>query len=259
MGPGWIARPRRSATGVYEPAAVGKAILAIPNRAMRDEERGSVIQAARVYLRVSTDEQDLARQEAIVGNARTAGFYVAAVYREKASGARPDRPELLRMVGDLQPGELVIAEKIDRISRLPLPEAELLVETIREKGARLAVPGIVDLSDLVADSSGVARIVLEAVQDMLLRVALQTARDDYETRRERQREGIEIAKRAGRYTGRKPDLAHHRRIVALRDAGMSIARTAELAGCSIAQVKRVTAIHRRMLAAAPSPAIGTSP
>jgi DNA invertase Pin-like site-specific DNA recombinase len=213
---------------------------------MRDEERGSVIQAARVYLRVSTDEQDLARQEAIVGNARTAGFYVAAVYREKASGARPDRPELLRMVGDLQPGELVIAEKIDRISRLPLPEAELLVETIREKGARLAVPGIVDLSDLVADSSGVARIVLEAVQDMLLRVALQTARDDYETRRERQREGIEIAKRAGRYTGRKPDLAHHRRIVALRDAGMSIARTAELAGCSIAQVKRVTAIHRRM-------------
>lgn len=112
------------------------------------------------------------------------------------------------------------------------------------KGARLAVPGIVDLSDLVAGSAGVARIVLEVVQDMLLRVALQTARDDYETRRERQREGIEIAKRAGRYTGRKPDLAHHRRIIGLRAAGMSIARTAELAGCSIAQVKRVTALHR---------------
>lgn len=44
----------------------------------------------------------------------------------------------------------------------------------------VAVPGIVDMSDLVADSSGVARIVLEAVQDMLMRVALQTARDDYE-------------------------------------------------------------------------------
>ncbi|MDX7569008.1 hypothetical protein SJ550_26415, partial [Serratia marcescens] len=72
----------------------------------------------------------------------------------------------------------------------------------RRGGAvHLAVPGIVDLSDLVADSAGVARIVLEAVQDMLLRVALQTARDDYETRRERQREGIEIARRAGRYNG----------------------------------------------------------
>ncbi|KAK0349627.1 hypothetical protein LTR94_032346, partial [Friedmanniomyces endolithicus] len=144
---------------------------------------------------------------------------------------------------------VVIAEKIDRISRLPLSEAELLVATIRSKGARLAVPGIVDLTDLVADSAGVARIVLEAVQDMLLRVALQTARDDYETRRERQREGIEIAKRAGRYTGRKPDLAHHRRIVGLREAGMSIAKTAILAGCSIAHVKRVTALHRARRAA----------
>lgn len=118
----------------------------------------------------------------------------------------------------------------------------------RRGGAvHLAVPGIVDLSDLVADSAGVARIVLEAVQDMLLRVALQTARDDYETRRERQREGIEIARRAGRYNGRKPDTALHKRIVGLRHAGMSIARTAELAGCSIAQVKRVTALHRGTL------------
>jgi len=202
------------------------------------------IRAARVYLRVSTEEQDLSRQEAIVFGARAAGYYVAAVYREKASGARPDRPELLRMIEDLQPGEVVLAEKIDRISRLPLPQAELLVDAIRAKGARLSVPGIVDLTDLVADSTGVSRIVLEAVQEMLLRVALQTARDDYETRRERQREGIEIAKREGRYAGRKPDLAHHRRIIGLRDAGISIARTAELAGCSIAQVKRVTAAHR---------------
>ena len=202
------------------------------------------IRAARVYLRVSTDGQDLARQEAIVAGARAAGYYVAAVYREKASGARPDRPELIRMVDDLQPGEVVLAERIDRISRLPLPEAERLVGAIRAKGARLAVPGIVDLTELVADSAGVTRVVLEAVQDMLLRVALQSARDDYETRRERQREGIALAKRAGRYAGRKPDLAHHRRILALREAGMSIARTAALAGCSIAQVKRVTALHR---------------
>jgi DNA invertase Pin-like site-specific DNA recombinase len=196
----------------------------------------TTVRAARVYLRVSTDEQDLERQEAMVVSSRTAGYYVAAVYREKASGARPDRPELLRMIADLQMGEVVIAEKIDRISRLPLAEAERLVTAIRDKGARLAVPGIVDLTDLAEDNGGVTRIVLEAVQDMLLRVALQTARDDYELRRERQREG--------RYTGRKPDLAHHRRIVSLREAGMSIAKTAALAGCSIAQVKRVTALHR---------------
>ena len=142
----------------------------------------STTRAARVYLRVSTDEQDLERQEAMVVSSRTAGYYVAAVYREKASGARPDRPELLRMIADLQMGEVVIAEKIDRISRLPLAEAERLVTAIRDKGARLAVPGIVDLTDLAEDNGGVTRIVLEAIQDMLLRVALQTARDDYELR-----------------------------------------------------------------------------
>ena len=61
-----------------------------------------MIKVARVYLRVSTDEQDLTRQERIVSEARSAGYYVAGVYREKASGARADRPELLRMIDDLQ-------------------------------------------------------------------------------------------------------------------------------------------------------------
>ncbi|KPW61773.1 hypothetical protein ALO80_200003 [Pseudomonas caricapapayae] len=91
----------------------------------------TTLNVARVYLRVSTEDQDLKRQEAIIGNARASGYYVAAVYREKASGARSDRPELLRMIEDLQPGEVVIAEKIDRISRLPLVEAEKLVDAIR--------------------------------------------------------------------------------------------------------------------------------
>ena len=100
------------------------------------------------------------------------------------------------------------------------------------------------MSELVAGSAGVARIVLEAVQEMLLRVALQTARDEYEDRRERQRQGIEIARREGRYTGRKADYAQHRRIVALREVGMSIAKTAELTPCSPAQVKRIMALHR---------------
>ncbi|CEE15848.1 recombinase family protein (plasmid) [Xanthomonas citri pv. citri] len=205
---------------------------------------------ARVYLRVSTDEQDLQRQDAVIAEAKAAGYYVAGVYREKASGARPDRPELLRMVADLQPGEVVIAEKIDRISRLPLEEAEQLVAAIRAKGARLAVPGIVDLSELAAVAQGVPRIVLDAVQDMLLRVALQMARDDYEDRRERQRQGIELAKKKGRYTGRKADTKAHERIVALRTAGRSIADTARLAGCSPATVKRVWAEHQKAQAEA---------
>ena len=197
------------------------------------------LRVARIYLRVSTDEQDLSRQAAIVESTRAAGCYVAGVYREKASGARPDRPELLRMISDLQPGEIVVAEKIDRISRLPLAEAERLVASIRAKGARLAVPGVVDLSELVAEAQGVAKIVLESLQELLLKLALQMAREDYEDRRERQRQGIAIAKQARKYAGRQHDADMHDRIIALRSSGRSIAETAKLAGCSQSQVKRV--------------------
>jgi DNA invertase Pin-like site-specific DNA recombinase len=55
------------------------------------------VKVARIYLRVSTDEQDLARQAEIEQSTRSSGYYIAGV-REKASGVRADRPELLRMV-----------------------------------------------------------------------------------------------------------------------------------------------------------------
>ncbi|WP_423236364.1 recombinase family protein [Amphibiibacter pelophylacis] len=215
-----------------------------PTVEVKASSSAAPVKVARIYMRVSTDAQDLARQEAIVTSARAAGFYVAGIYREKASGARADRVELLRMIGDLQPGEAVVAEKIDRISRLPLEDAEKLVASIRAKGARLAVPGIIDLGELAASAQGVARIVLESVQDMLLKLALQMAHDDYEDRRERQRQGIALAKAAGRYAGRPPDTAMHERIAALRAGGNSIAETAKLAGCSQSQVKLVCAMLR---------------
>ncbi|MGO1709073.1 MAG: recombinase family protein [Oleiphilaceae bacterium] len=201
-------------------------------------------QNARIYLRVSSDTQDLERQEGVIQDAKTAGYYVAGVYREKASGARADRPELLRMIEDLQPGDVVIAEKIDRISRLPLPEAERLIATIQGKGAMLVVPGIVDLSDLVAGSEGVSKVVLEAVQELLLKLSLQMARDDYEDRRERQKQGISQAKKRGKYKGRKPDEKRNELIVKLRP-NHAIAETARLAGCSESQVKLVWAKHQK--------------
>ncbi len=202
------------------------------------------MKVARIYLRVSTEEQDLTRQASIECSTRAEGYYIAGIYREKASGARADRPELLRMIADLQSGEVVVAEKIDRISRLPLVDAEKLVASIRAKGARLAVPGLVDLSELAAESDGVAKIVLESVQELLLKLALQMARDDYETRRERQRQGVQLAKSAGKYTGRQADITTYNRIIVLRSAGHTIERTADLAGCSISQVKRIWALHQ---------------
>jgi DNA invertase Pin-like site-specific DNA recombinase len=202
------------------------------------------MKVARIYLRVSTDQQDLARQANIEATAIAADFYIAAIYKEKASGARADRPELLRMIADLQPGDVVIAERIDRISRLPLPDAQKLIASIRATGAKLAVPGVIDLSEMVTPSDPIAKIVLESVQEMLLKLALQMARDEYETRRERQRQGIQLAKEKGKYAGRKTDKAVHERIVALRRSNHSIAETAKLARCSESQVKRVWALHQ---------------
>lgn len=192
---------------------------------------------ARVYLRVSTAGQDLERQEQILEEAKKAGYYIAGVYREKASGAQTDRPELQRMINDLQPGDVVIAEKIDRISRLPLSDAERLIESIRGKGAKLAIPGIVDLSDIADNTDGITKIVLQAVQDMLLKIALQMAHDDYKDRRERQAQGVLVARRKGKYKGRRPNKAVREHIVLLRSTGHTISQTARLAGCSTTLVK----------------------
>jgi len=134
------------------------------------------MKVARIYMRVSTKEQDIRRQEAITESARQAGYYIAGVYRDTESGVRYDRPELLRMIEDLQPGDVVIAEQMDRLSRGPLAEAEQLVATIRSKGARLAVPGVVDLSDLSDSTTGVAKVILEQMQELLLKVTLQRGR-----------------------------------------------------------------------------------
>ena len=206
------------------------------------------MKAARIYLRVSTREQSLTRQTAIIDEAQAAGFYVAGIYREHASGARSDRPELLRMVADLQPGDVVIAEKIDRISRLPLDEAEMLVARIRAAGATLAIPGIIDFSEVTKDADGITRIVLDAMQDLLLKLALQMAREEYEDRRERQAQGVALAKKAERYKGRTPNVIQHQQILAFRGLGKSITETAALVNCSIAQVKIISKRCPEMLA-----------
>jgi DNA invertase Pin-like site-specific DNA recombinase len=139
----------------------------------------------------------------------------------------------------LQPGDVIIAERIDRLSRLPLPEAEALIDTIRQKGAKLSIPGVVDLSQFSEHLDPIAKIVLDATQEMLLKISLQIARDDYEIRRKRQQEGISQAKQSypSKYQGRRPDPQLHERVHSLRAAGHTWKETARLAGCSVSYAK----------------------
>ncbi|MFQ1000010.1 recombinase family protein [Gilliamella sp. BG6] len=204
------------------------------------------MKVARIYLRVSTKEQELERQERIIDDTKKQGYYIANVYREKASGAITNRPELQRMIAELQNGDVVIAEKIDRLTRLPLNEAINLINSIKSKGAKLCIPDILDLSELSSEASGVTKIVIDSMQDLLLKISLQVARDDYETRRQRQKEGVAIAKAKGKFKGRKANLQLHRLIIECRSEGKSINKTAELLNCSPSTVKNVWSKHKNI-------------
>ena len=194
---------------------------------------------ARIYCRVSTVQQDLSRQVALKEWAEQRGYYVAKVYAEKASGRTADRPKLLEMIEDLQAGEVVVIENIDRLTRLPIREAEKLISRIKAKGARLAMPGVVDLDELYPADS-MAGIVMEAVQNLLLKIAMKSASDDYELRRERQAAGFARAKAEGRRLGgRKIDQKRIDGVAFWRQKGLSISETANALGYSTGTVKRI--------------------
>lgn len=191
---------------------------------------------ARIYQRVSTQGQELDRQQSLRADAEAKGYQVVATYSEKASGTSDERPELQRMLADLNAGDIIIAEHLDRITRLPLPEAEALMKKIKATGAVVSVPGLVDLPKV---EGGIAGIVVDSMQEMMLKIALYQCRADWETRRERQRQGIEVAKAKGVYKGRKPDTVANAKIVELRTIGYTIAKIASTLNVSESQVKLI--------------------
>ena len=87
--------------------------------------------------------------------------------------------------------------------------------------------------------------MLDALNTMMLDVLAAVARKDYDDRRTRQRQGIEQAKKEGKYQGKRPNKALHQRIEALLNARdgngkpFTTARICELAGCGETTVKKV--------------------
>ena len=64
------------------------------------------------YARVSTNGQDLAAQDA-----ELMAFGCAKVFKEKVSGARTDRPELAKVISRLEPGDVLVVTRLDRLAR----------------------------------------------------------------------------------------------------------------------------------------------
>lgn len=204
--------------------------------------KAHAMKIARIYIRCSTVEQDTTRQRRLIADAKAQGYYVAGVYEEKASGATLERVELQRLLSDLQPGDVIIAEHIDRLTRLPLRQACELMAAIEKKGARISVPGVIDLAEITnAAGSDVARVVLETMQAMMVKIMMAQANHDYETRRERQAQGIAQTKRdePHKYKGKPANTALHARILELLGEGKSIRKVAELLDCNPSTVQRV--------------------
>src|SRR2546430_17352150 len=64
------------------------------------------------YARVSTNGQDLAAQ---VAELMAAG--AAKVFKEKVSGAKTERPELAKLIRRLEPGDVLVVTRLDRLAR----------------------------------------------------------------------------------------------------------------------------------------------
>lgn len=145
---------------------------------------------ARIYQWVSLDATGLARQDTLHTEAQAMGYSVAATYAEKGAGAWETCPQLQQLLADLNEGDTIIAEHLDCITRLPLDKVVALMGLICTKGARLAIPGLLDLSHTAA---GPALIVREAMQAMLLKTIVYQCRAHWEARRESQQQGNDLA------------------------------------------------------------------
>lgn len=196
----------------------------------------------RSYLRASTHDQDASRaKDSLQSFSESFGKAIACQYMENASGATAKRTELRRLLSDAQPGDVLLIESIDRLSRLPANDWKKLRSEIDQKGLRVVAVDLPTSHQAMKadDSDEFTARMLDAVNSMMLDMMAAIARKDYEQRRERQRQGIEKAKAEGRYKGRPTDEAKHRRIAELLKAGFSIRKTAEHAGASTYTVQKV--------------------
>ena len=142
------------------------------------------------YARVSTKEamenNGFARQEYRLKDAN-----IDIMYRDVMSGAKRERPELNRMLNELQEGDVVYIVSIDRLSRSTKDLIEI-VDTITQKGAYL-----VSINETWLDTRDV-----NPMSDFLLTVLGAIAQLERDMITKRIREGVEAAQARGVRFGR---------------------------------------------------------
>lgn len=196
----------------------------------------------RAYLRASTQEQDAQRARAALDAfAAERGLTIAARYVENESGASLKRPELFRLLDDSAPGDVLLVEQVDRLSRLNAEDWEALKATLRDKRVRVVALDLPTSWELVKSGDDLTQRLLDSVNGMMLDMLAAFARKDYEDRRRRTAEGIAKAKAQGdKYRGRKADTVRNADILQLLADGKSWNDVCRITGASRSTLSRLT-------------------
>jgi len=165
------------------------------------------------YARVSTEDQTLALQHDAL---RSAGC--ESLHEDRLSGVAVNRPGLGAALAACQPGDVLHVWKLDRLGR-SMAELVGIVENLKARGVGLKV----------LTGEGAAIDTTRPEGRLIFGVFAAFSEFERELIRERQREGIAIAKREGKYGGRKPSLTAEgavelRRRVALGGSKAALAR-----------------------------------
>jgi DNA invertase Pin-like site-specific DNA recombinase len=195
---------------------------------------------ARAYLRASTDEQDASRARgAIEAFAANHDLTIVGTFIENESGARFDRPELFRLLADSRPGDVLLVEQVDRLSRLTESDWLKLRAAIEAKQVRVVALDLPTSWQLTAAGDEFTRRMFAAINAMMLDMLAAVARKDYVDRRRRQAEGIKKAKAEGAYRGRPEDVDRNAGIAGMLRSGMSWTAIQAATGCSRATVAKI--------------------
>ena len=136
------------------------------------------------YVRVSTIQQNTDRQLETL-----TAYGVDRLFEEHLSGKDLNRPKLKQMLDTLREGDTVVVTSVDRIAR-SAKDLLNLVDHIHSQGAHFK-----SLDNNIDTSKDMGKFILT--------ILAAVAELERATILERQRQGIEIAKREGRYKGRK--------------------------------------------------------
>lgn len=195
----------------------------------------------RIYCRASTEGQHADRALTSLREfSKLKGWQIAGEYIENASGAKLERVELMRLLSEAQPGDLLLVEAIDRLSRLEHSAWVELKDTLNRKGliiVSMDLPTSWQMVEMTGNdlTSG----ILRAVNAMLIDILATMARLDYETRRKRQQQGIERAKSEGIYIGREKNQEAREIVQEMLEQGVKPELIMKAAGISRATYYRI--------------------